>query len=469
MEAILSTFSKKSNSSARPEGGRTFGVYLKEGTSVLNPVLKIKGDTNLKAYNYAYIPDFKRYYFVQDASYNPPYWELSLTVDALSSWRDAIDSTKAFVLYDTAKNTELPDKRISTVTKSTVKTSSADVDFLGSATVIISVVGKTGVDYYAVTRGEAAKILSNIDDSVFDNIKSRGNELLEELDHLGIIPADEGRRLDPTLAFLTGSVSDLVASGSAASAIRSAILLPVKIGAVREYNPVSVYLGNLKTNQSWTHAKTTLRTSVDVAINWLADDWRRNNPYHRFILYLPHIGNIEIAPANIMGQNALNIKVNLDIFSGGLTYIVSCGGVIIGRYCANIASPYSIGAAVQAPITPMIAAMQVVSGVATGNIGGIIQGITDSCNLTPMAIGNGGGGTGGEVVDPKIVLCTIYHDTNTPPDTLAETVGTPAMSVKTLSSCRGFVQCYNASISGDMTASERDIINNYLNGGFFHE
>ena len=275
--------------------------------------------------------------------------------------------------------------------------------------------------------------------------------------------------MDPTLSFLTGSVSDLVASGSAASAIRSAILLPASPLALRQGNNVDVYLGNLKTNKSWPKATDTARTMIELPINWLADDWRRNNPYHRFILYLPHIGNIEIAPANIMGQNALNIKANLDVFSGGLTYIVSCGGVIIGRYCANIASPYSIGAAVQAPITPMIAAMQVVSGVADRNIGGVIQGITDSCNLTPMAIGNGGGGVGGEIYNPDVQLVTIYHDTNTPPDTLATTVGTPAMSVKTLSSCHGFVQCYNASISGDMTAFERDIINNYLNGGFFHE
>ena len=42
-------------------------VYLKDGTDVLRPSLKLK-NVNHKNYNYCYIQDFDRYYFIRNWS-----------------------------------------------------------------------------------------------------------------------------------------------------------------------------------------------------------------------------------------------------------------------------------------------------------------------------------------------------------------------------------------------------------------
>ncbi len=63
---------------------------LRDETSVINPVVLINA-TNLSLYNYAYIPEFHRYYFIRDiVSVRNGLWRLSLDVDVLMSWQSDI-------------------------------------------------------------------------------------------------------------------------------------------------------------------------------------------------------------------------------------------------------------------------------------------------------------------------------------------------------------------------------------------
>lgn len=57
--------------------------------SILSPVFQIESSTNISGYNYAYIPDFGRYYFIKDIkAVRTNLWELSLAVDVLMSYKD---------------------------------------------------------------------------------------------------------------------------------------------------------------------------------------------------------------------------------------------------------------------------------------------------------------------------------------------------------------------------------------------
>ena len=65
MTVTFYDFSKCINSTKQPTGvGTDVSVVLKEGCSVENPILVLTG--NNFTYNYAYISDFGRYYFVTD-------------------------------------------------------------------------------------------------------------------------------------------------------------------------------------------------------------------------------------------------------------------------------------------------------------------------------------------------------------------------------------------------------------------
>lgn len=74
---------------------------LKQETSVINPTILIEAE-NLSGFNYMYINDFGRYYFVTDiVCVRAGLWKISGKVDVLMSFREGINSCPIIV-----KNTE---------------------------------------------------------------------------------------------------------------------------------------------------------------------------------------------------------------------------------------------------------------------------------------------------------------------------------------------------------------------------
>ena len=67
------------------DSGTSFDCVLKADTSVLKPTIILSSNADaIKTYNYMYIDDFKRYYFIDDiVSKNNNLWEISGHVDVL--------------------------------------------------------------------------------------------------------------------------------------------------------------------------------------------------------------------------------------------------------------------------------------------------------------------------------------------------------------------------------------------------
>lgn len=91
---------------------------LKTETSIIRPEILIEIE-NPSEYNYAYIPEFNRYYFINDiTSVNNNLWRISMNVDVLESFKNEIlsqnciidKSTLGFDLY-------LPDENLVTLVK----------------------------------------------------------------------------------------------------------------------------------------------------------------------------------------------------------------------------------------------------------------------------------------------------------------------------------------------------------------
>lgn len=78
--------------------GLSFDVELKNGTSILNPVLLLASPTPVSGYNYMYISEFNRYYFIDDIkSIRNGQWEISGHVDVLETYKNAILSNSAVI------------------------------------------------------------------------------------------------------------------------------------------------------------------------------------------------------------------------------------------------------------------------------------------------------------------------------------------------------------------------------------
>lgn len=78
--------------------GTSASCALKDGTSVLRPVLRIQTSDNVYDYNYLRITEFNRYYFIDDIiSLNNNIWEVKAHVDVLETYKNAILANTAVI------------------------------------------------------------------------------------------------------------------------------------------------------------------------------------------------------------------------------------------------------------------------------------------------------------------------------------------------------------------------------------
>lgn len=78
---------------------------LRADTSVVDPDIEIVYFQNMAAYNYAYIPEFGRYYYITDwISTNNNFWIARMHVDVLMSfWNAGLSNSKCVAMRNTTK------------------------------------------------------------------------------------------------------------------------------------------------------------------------------------------------------------------------------------------------------------------------------------------------------------------------------------------------------------------------------
>ena len=71
--------------------------FLKQATSVINPIITIEIE-NPSQFNYCHIPQFHRYYFINDMiNVKNNLWEIHMNVDVLESFKTQIKANKAII------------------------------------------------------------------------------------------------------------------------------------------------------------------------------------------------------------------------------------------------------------------------------------------------------------------------------------------------------------------------------------
>ena len=123
---------------------------LKDGGSVLSPSVVLTGE-NLSGFNYAYIPQFSRYYFIKEiTSVKSGLWEISMRVDVLETYQSQIKAQKAVVeRQEQNYNLYLNDPEWKVYTNKQVLTRDFPSGFLDSGNYFLTVVG----GYDDVTEG----------------------------------------------------------------------------------------------------------------------------------------------------------------------------------------------------------------------------------------------------------------------------------------------------------------------------
>lgn len=100
---------------------------LREESNIHNPVIMINAPSII-GFNYAYIPDFYRYYYVNDiTSVRVGLWRLTLICDVLMSFKSAI--LNSYAIIDHTQTTQITEYMQSDIWKTTVKDFTEIINF----------------------------------------------------------------------------------------------------------------------------------------------------------------------------------------------------------------------------------------------------------------------------------------------------------------------------------------------------
>ena len=493
--AIFYTLTKRKNSTLQPTGsGTTIDVNLKSGTSFISPtfLLNISGPP---AYNYVEYEG--RYYFVTDiVSVRNDLWEIHCEVDVLATYKTAITSSTQYVSYSSAGGSAwLPDNRIAVEKNATVAKNTTTMNFLFTAGgfYVMSVIGKQGCDVWALDATKMGLIMDRITDwadDIIDDVLNANypwstNPLPSPYDFTTVEDALESFG---KMNALTGVVGN--AYNSAPDCIRSCIWVPFFISNFIPGNLEEIYLGQFPTNVFSYKCKTDpLSNSVTVNIPWQYSDWRRS-VCEDVYLYLPLVGLIALSSDSIINESSLTIEWSVTATDGNLAYCVKAGNQIVGTFGANAAINYPVGVSQQASlgenITAFLAGMEKLVTIgarstvsplsaSTAAIGMRLEGTIAAYELANSVytrhnscIGGIGGGAG-IGLDLDATCFTVAHPTNISPSAMQATMGLPTMKPMSLSTLSGFCQCANAHVAIDGTDTEMNLIDKFINSGFYIE
>lgn len=88
------------------------GSLTDDNVSIIDPTFKLSFNEDYLSYNYAYVPAFKRYYFIESMSVDRQCIILQLHCDVLMSFNNDIQSSTATVIRTSSGNKYIADNMI---------------------------------------------------------------------------------------------------------------------------------------------------------------------------------------------------------------------------------------------------------------------------------------------------------------------------------------------------------------------
>ena len=433
MQVVFYNHAKRSNSTKLPTGGTEIACVLKDECSVVYPVLELK-TAGYPTYNYAYISDFARYYYVSDWTFDRGVWSCTLSVDVLTSWLDAIKATQAQVLFSSSLyNMNIMDNRLASI--GTYTRESKTADFVGtlsnqnttpSGTFALNALSNTSTwatgattTYFMSYQQMQLFARELVAPDVWEGLKQFFNNPMDGITECYYIPLD---------------ISEYV-SLSADGAVQ-----------VGDYTfPTATAKKALSTNLALKSYKTS------IEIPWHYSDFRRLPPYTELTLFVPFCGAKPINPEMVYNIEKLFIDYSVDIVTGNVQAIVYNKEEVLEEFSGNCKITLPVGQT-QSRAENVIAAtggaITAVAGFSSGNVALGATGILSALSsvITPTSVKTTGGMSGtvlGAILGndlkrwQKFRLSATSRDTADKPENMRATIGSALNKVTTLSNLTG--------------------------------
>lgn len=340
--AITATFyknvGKKLNSTKIP----TYGYYdeidltveLKAVTNLFTPSLVISADTftdglghivNPMQYNYCYLPDFQRYYFVRSWSWILGRWECALEVDLLASFKTEIGNSSLYVLRSYSEyDPDIVD------TKYPVKAQGADTTYQQRSYGSVYNVWNTNIYSSSISDGFFRVSIVNNDSSAIGAVSHyaiSGSVMAELMNKLYSAPT----WMNITDANISEDLQKMMFNPM--QYITSVIWIPTGYDVTGEtavhtipYGWWSITLTGSVYRITTGKMQKTVSESIAVIHHpqyGVKRHWLQLSPYTTAALYFTPFGFIPIDTSKIYDATHVDIEVRVDIITGMGTLILS--------------------------------------------------------------------------------------------------------------------------------------------------
>lgn len=482
-------FSKKTNSTKQPDSTTlSFGINcnIRDSSSMHTPTVTVNLAIGFNPfnYNYAYIEDLQRYYFVNDWIFESNLWTAVLAEDVLASFKTEIGNTSAYVLRSySSYNGRVTDSTYPTLANIYTSKATAASPFKKKL--------KDGCYIVGILNGEKNSI-GAVSYYVFTDFAFRqfSNILFSSTTYMGTI-SDISDGLLKTLVnpfqYVTSCVW-LPLSVDEYSILHTTAVTSIPIGwwtidcaAYMLPNDVSCVTGftgfsNLPKNP-WAATR---------------GEYLRLKPYTQYYIDFPPFGNFDIDPQYLIDSDSITLDWRVDLITGNAR--IALFDDISNSYFTIINAQLGVSislasAAMNVVQTPHISSFlndlgeQLQSGLnqLTGTNNSWLGNLGNSLNnavgvVSNISLANIGGNTSVQTIGCNGGVTAAYFDVTIVGRFLAladedfENKGRPLCAIKTLNTLTGFIQCSDRVFQNNRASSQEiETINNYLQGGFYYE
>ena len=460
--ATFYTFSKRINSTKQPAGGTSFLIDLKAGSSIINPTIRldIGQDGNPSGYNYCYIAEFNRYYWVSNWQWESRLWTAECRVDSLASHKTGIGSYRAYVTRAASSHdgdiidTYYPAKAEITEIRQDATSAPTFTKDINKGHFVIGVQGKSAshnggaVTYYAVTPAAITSLTNYLLDPQNYNIMDIEEDLLKCI-------FNPMQFIVSCLWFPFGAVlgSDNIDVGwwtvTTPSGSCSKLSDPVFTRNITYPVP--------------KHPQAATR-----------GNYLNMHPYSEYMINAGPWGNIPIDGRQVLDETALSCIINVDLMTGtGRLSIIGKDTLAYTQdHVAQIGVPVQLGQNMLnqgALFNGISSGVGVVGSAVNLHPGGMftsgLAAIYDAAALTqaqPVSVSSNG----------SMAFNTLFNIVGrflTIVDEDIASRGRPLCKPVLISSLSGFILCEDADPELSVTDSELREIITYMNNGFYYE
>lgn len=461
----LYTLSKRDNSTKQPTGTPTeYDCILKDGCSIFTPAIKL--DMGLASdpsvYNYAYIPAFGRYYFIEDWFFTDRLWIANMRVDVLATYKTQIGNSSLYVMRAAGDhNGDIIDTLYPAKTGCSFAHDTKTNPWSTNHCFVVGCVSENAsmgsIKYYVLGTGQLSVMCQSLMDA--ETIIT---------DAHGFDPTELSQALQLSLV-------------DPIQYVKTCIMLPVAYTEMDDYGTAEqVKVFNFEPGHILgvvIQPNTKVHKTYSFTIPKHPDTAARGNyvnsaPFTSLTLTIPPWGCIDIDTSVTCNASTLNVDVDLDPITGKAVLIVKANNIVLNRLEAQIGVPISLSSVTRDYIGAATSALGAVGGAISGfmgNIGGFIGAASGVGNaveaLMPRAqtIGTTGSfvsNRGDFRLDAQFFRPVADDNTHN---------GRPLCQVKKLNTLSGYMLIQDGDVTIAGTATEDSKIRNYLETGFYYE